>query len=218
MKMTRCLSTAVQPSSTLDMLMTVLRFGCLLLVISQCTLEAAEQKPNILFIAIDDLNDWVGCLGGHPQAKTPNIDALAARGVNFNNAHCQAPICNCSRVSMLLGKLPSTTGMYFLAPDFRNAERTKNEETVFQYFRRHGYYASTRGKVFHGKDEASFDHIEPSSGWRKDKKRLAKKWPKTNALWDWGQVDVPDSDQHDYLTAERAASFGSSLAALSAVR
>ena len=52
----------------------------------------SESKPNVLFIAIDDLNDWVGCLEGHPQVKTPNIDALAKRGVLFSNAHCQAPI------------------------------------------------------------------------------------------------------------------------------
>ncbi|HJN82840.1 MAG TPA: sulfatase-like hydrolase/transferase, partial [Verrucomicrobiota bacterium] len=56
--------------------------------------QAAAVRPNVLFIAIDDLNDWVGCLGGHPQVRTPNIDRLARRGVLFSNAHCQAPICN----------------------------------------------------------------------------------------------------------------------------
>ena len=74
---------------------------------------AATARPNVLFIAIDDLNDWVGCLGGHPQVQTPHIDALAARGTNFTNAHCQAPICNPSRISMFLGKLPSTTVFAF---------------------------------------------------------------------------------------------------------
>ena len=74
----------------------------------------SESKPNVLFIAIDDLNDWVGCLEGHPQVKTPNIDALAKRGVLFSNAHCQAPICNPSRVSLLTGVLPSTSGIYDL--------------------------------------------------------------------------------------------------------
>ncbi len=59
--------------------------------------------PNVLFIAIDDLNDWVGCLDGHPQVKTPNIDALAQRGTLFTNAHCQAPICNPSRTSVMTG-------------------------------------------------------------------------------------------------------------------
>ena len=73
-----------------------------------CThLEAADPpRPNVLFIAIDDLNDWVGCLGGHPQVKTPHIDALAQRGTLFANAHCQAPLCNPSRSSLLTGLRP----------------------------------------------------------------------------------------------------------------
>ena len=74
-----------------------------LLVNSVTGLGAA---PNVLFIAIDDLNDWVGCLNGHPQVKTPNIDALAARGTLFTNAHCQAPICNPSRTSIMTGLRP----------------------------------------------------------------------------------------------------------------
>lgn len=182
-----------------------------LLILITCVLLAnssvqAAEKPNVLFISIDDLNDWIGCLGGHPQVKTPHIDALAGRGVNFANAHCQAPICNCSRVSMLLGKLPSTTGMYFLGPNFRSVAGTKNETTLFQYFRQHGYYASTRGKIFHGKaDAVSFDHVEPSRGWRRDKKKIAGTFPNAVGLWDWGQVDVPDEQQRDYLTAEWAA-------------
>src|SRR3954452_12619539 len=100
--------------------------------------EAAE-KPNVLFIAIDDLNDWVGPLGGHPQVKTPNLDKLAARGTTFTNAHCQAPLCNPSRTSLLTGLRPSTTGVYALAPWFRTADKLKTHDTVFQTFRKHGY-------------------------------------------------------------------------------
>jgi Sulfatase len=70
--------------------------------------EAAEKRPNVVFIAVDDLNDWVGCLRGHPQARTPNIERLARRGVLFANAHCHAPICNPSRSSLLTGLRPST--------------------------------------------------------------------------------------------------------------
>ena len=69
----------------------------------------AKAKPNVLFLAIDDLNDWIGCLGGHPQVKTPNLDKLAKRGTLFTNANCQAPVCNPSRTSVLLGLRPSTT-------------------------------------------------------------------------------------------------------------
>ena len=79
----------------------------------------AQAKPNVLFLAIDDLNDWIGCLGGHPQVKTPNLDKLAARGTLFTNAHCQAPVCNPSRTSVLLGLRPSTTGIYSLQPSFK---------------------------------------------------------------------------------------------------
>ena len=64
------------------------------------------KHPNVLFIAVDDLNDWVGCLGGHPQAKTPNIDALAKRGVLFEQAHCAAPLCNPSRTAVMMGLRP----------------------------------------------------------------------------------------------------------------
>ena len=70
------------------------------------------EQPNVLFIAIDDLNDWVGHLGGHPNACTPNIDRLAAQGVTFTNAFCSAPGCNPSRVSLFTGIRPSTSGVY----------------------------------------------------------------------------------------------------------
>ena len=82
--------------------------------VSAADLKAADPKPNVLFIAADDLNDWLGCLGGHPQASTPNLDRLAHRGTLFVNAHCQAPLCNPSRSSLLTGLRPSTTGIYAL--------------------------------------------------------------------------------------------------------
>ena len=85
-----------------------MKFLCsLLLTLSVLSFQAAEYtapngKPwNVLFLAIDDLNDWIGSLEGHPQTKTPNLDRLAARSINFRNAHCQAPICNPSRASLM---------------------------------------------------------------------------------------------------------------------
>lgn len=74
--------------------------------------QAKPQYPNVLFIKVDDMNDWVGCLGGHPHALTPNIDKLASRGVLFTNAHTTAPVCNPSRVALLSGMAPYTTGVY----------------------------------------------------------------------------------------------------------
>ena len=72
---------------------------------------AAQKPPNVLFISIDDLNDWIGCLDGHPQAWTPNIDRLATRGVLFTDAHCVALACNPSRAAVLSGQLPFRTGV-----------------------------------------------------------------------------------------------------------
>jgi hypothetical protein len=153
-------------SSSRIKLMRTLCFAVASLVLITTTLASESTRPNVLFISIDDLNDWLGCYGGHPQVQTPHIDRFAQQGVLFSNAHCQAPICNPSRVSMFLGKLPSTTGMYFLGPNFRTVEPTRSDQTLFQTFRNHGYFVSTRGKIFHGKaDTASFDHVEKSTGW-----------------------------------------------------
>ena len=80
---------------------------CCLLVIFATALEAAK-KPNILMIAIDDQNDWIGYMGGHPLVKTPHIDALAKRGTAFTNAHCQSPLCNPSRTSLMTGSVSYT--------------------------------------------------------------------------------------------------------------
>ena len=88
---------------------------------------AADTQPNVLFIAIDDQNDWIGHLGGHPLVKTPNLDRLARRGTTFLNAHVQSPLCNPSRTSLMLGLRPTTTGIYGLEPWFRTV---RSEERV----------------------------------------------------------------------------------------
>ena len=103
---------------------------------------AEAKKKNVLFLAIDDLNDWIGCLGGHPQVKTPNLDKLAARGTLFTNAHCQAPVCNPSRTSVLLGLRPSTTGIYSLQPSFKKVPKYANHFTIPKVFSLNGYNTS----------------------------------------------------------------------------
>ena len=95
------------------------------------------------------LNDWVGVLGGHPQAKTPNIDALAARGMVFTNAHAVAAICNPSRTALMLGLRPSTTGVYENAPSWLDHEHLADLPTIPRYFRDHGYRTQGAGKIFH---------------------------------------------------------------------
>src|SRR5256885_11234712 len=95
---------------------------CLIALLLALPARAAEPaKPNVLFIAVDDLRDWVGYLGRNPQTITPNIDKLAARGVAFTRSYCAAPVCNPSRAALMSGLRPSTTGVYDNQDDWRPA-------------------------------------------------------------------------------------------------
>ncbi|MBN4053800.1 sulfatase [Haliea sp. AH-315-K21] len=109
----------------------------------------AQEKPDILFIAVDDLNDWVGVLGGHPQAKTPNIDALAARGMLFTNAHTPGAACLPARTSILTGVTAFNSGIYSQVGDWRNNPRLEGISTLPKYFRDNDYLTLGGGKLFH---------------------------------------------------------------------
>jgi arylsulfatase A-like enzyme len=167
------------------------------------------RRPNVLFIAIDDLNDWVGCLGGHPQARTPNMDGLAARGTLFANAHCQAPLCNPSRASLLTGLRPSTTGIYGLMPGIRNVAATKHCVTLPQYFSSNGYFTATFGKIFHDgsippalhKNEFNVWGIAP--GMPLPPKKFVTTPDPIRAM-DWGVYPPDDHDQADWKIADAA--------------
>ena len=89
-----------------------------LLLCSILWANTESSKPNVLFISIDDLNDWVGFMDGHPQTKTPNMDALAKSGRNFTNAHCSVPVCTSSRASVMSGIGPMTHGSYEIGPKY----------------------------------------------------------------------------------------------------
>jgi arylsulfatase A-like enzyme len=140
----------------LTLLLTSL--GCLLIG------EAiqAATPPNVLFIAIDDLNDWVGFLDGHPQARTPNMDRLARRGVIFTNAHCTAPICGPSRAAVMTGLQPYHTGLYTNAANL--SRRRTDLVTLPRFFKQHGYHVMGTGKLFHGKaPKNAFHEYGPTS-------------------------------------------------------
>ena len=110
-------------------------------------LTKAEQNPNIIFISIDDLNDWVGFLG-HQQAITPHMDKLAARGYSFINAHCPAPVCGPSRTAILTGMQPVTLGIYD-----NNIKFSRDLPKVIslpEHFRKNNYKVFGVGKLFHG--------------------------------------------------------------------
>lgn len=174
---------------------------------TQCC--ASVLKPNVLFIAIDDQNDWIGHLGGHPLAKTPNLDRLAARGTTFLNAHTQSPLCNPSRTSLMLGLRPTTTGIYGLSPWFRNVEAWKDRVTLPQHFKTHGYRTFTSGKIYHGgvgdpeKQKVEFDLWGPAGGiGAKPEKKLIPPTPMGNhPLMDWGVFPHRDEDKGDYQVA-----------------
>ena len=171
---------------------------------------AADKKPNVLFIAIDDLNDWVGCLKGHPQIKTPHLDAVAKRGVLFSNAHCQAPLCNPSRTSMLLGLRPSTTGIYGLRPMFRSVPELENRVTLPNMMTSAGYYSYTVGKIYHGYAGGPKLKSQEFEKWDTHKRtpRRAKTFavlPNQHPLMDWGPHPQRDEDHMDYDIATHAA-------------
>ncbi|MCS1410239.1 MAG: Choline-sulfatase [Verrucomicrobia subdivision 3 bacterium] len=167
-------------------------------------LAQSAQRPNILLISIDDLNDWVGCLGGHPQALTPNIDRLARRGTLFTNAHCQSPVCNPSRASMLTGRYPHSTGIYFLSPPLTVAPALKNVLTLPEYFAKHGYHTLAVGKIFHGNDKRFFHEYGGNNGGfgPRPKKKISQ--PHGHPLWDWGVFPDSDDKMPDMIAAKWA--------------
>ena len=168
--------------------------------------DKPDSRPNVLMICIDDLNDWVGCLGGHPQTRTPNIDRLAARGMLFTNAHCQGTMCNPSRISVLWGRRPSSTGFYDNHyPVSREPEFLDSHVSLLAHFAASGYRTLTAGKVFHGgtplRKQAHV--VGPRLGqWLKDLDQPVHEMPKGwHKIWDFGPQDYDETKFTDYVTA-----------------
>lgn len=167
--------------------------------------EIKKQYPNVLMLVVDDLNDWIGPMQGHPNTKTPNIDRLAAKGTVFQNAHAPAPLCGPSRASILTGLAPSSTGIYGqVKDDDIKKANPKAAESLFlsEYFRQHGYYTAAVGKIFHhGIASGSFDVFGgrvKAFGPYPDE-RFEWKDPRTNT--DWGAFPERDEQMPDYDTA-----------------
>lgn len=182
------------------------------LIINSAAIAAEVARPNVLFIAIDDQNDWIGALGGHPLAKTPQIDRLAASGTVFLNAHCQAPLCNPSRTSLMLGVRPTTTGVYGLAPWFRTLDEWKDRVTLPQYFHQHGYRTLTVGKIHHGGVGGPAERAREFDVWgaaggigvKPDQKLIPPTPMGNHPLMDWGVFPHRDEDKGDYQVASWA--------------
>jgi len=167
---------------------------------------SSAEKPNILMIAIDDQNDWIGYLEGHPDVKTPHIDALAKTGTAFTNAHCQSPLCNPSRTSLMLSKRPGSTGIYGLSPWFRDVPELAELESLPQYLKRHGYRTYTAGKIYHGgygrrPKDTEWDEIGPGATAKPFPPKPMVKSPSGHKLMDWGVFDHEDEDKGDFKIA-----------------
>lgn len=171
--------------------------------------QVAAAAPNVLFIAVDDLNTEVGFLGDL-HAKTPNMDRLAEQSLVFSRAYCQSPICGPSRSSFLTGRYPHRTGLYSLDPLFRDVEELKEVVSLPQHFRKNGYWSATVGKIYHSKpDPESFDVIH---GWMgafgpfpEKTIHLDPELP-VHPYYDWGAF-LEDEETADYKVAQSACGF-----------
>ncbi len=187
--------------------------------------EEPDTRPNIVMISVDDLNDWIGAFGGHPQIKTPNIDQLAKTSMVFRNTSCPGPVCGPSRSALLSGFMPATTGVYANRNNMLDSEIVQQNATLPEYFSKHGYLTISRGKIFHrhstedGADPGhwAFDIWEPTTGkggvnrdklYSRDKgiingKKL--KDPKFTtsggSSFDWGPTERGKEETSDYQTA-----------------
>lgn len=164
------------------------------------------SRPNVLFIALDDLNDWTGFLDGHPSVKTPHMDRLAARGEVFTRAYCNAPACNPSRASLLTGIRPSTSGVYLNNQPWRPA--LKDAVTLPQHFMAAGYDVRGGGKIFHNSynDPASWHEWFQEQGNPSPRKVPANGIPRAGHF-DWGSVDAADAEMTDFKTVSWAAEY-----------
>jgi len=192
---------------------------------SMIALKAAD-RPNVLFISIDDLNDWVGVFDGNPQAMTPNMDRFNEEGgLVMYDAHVPSTVCCPSRSSILTGKYPHSTGVYGNRNNIRNAPKTKDLLTLPEYFSEHGYHTLSRGKIFHAhpwggtqrgdQGQWAFDEWVKADGWVGpiSDERPVNGLPKLpdgrkdyhSWAFDWGPtVGNDETKMKDYVTVEWA--------------
>jgi len=200
------------------------------LIISLCSFEAAAgadnaRRDHILLIAVDDLNDWIGCLSdknaqpeggkltgqGHPQAATPHLDRLAKRGVLFTNAHCQAPICRPSRTSFMSGLRPGTSGIYANQPRYdAKGSLTPGKEVPWmtKRFEQAGYEVFTAGKILHGSQNAPLGGtpcFKTGQGPYPPKKLVVPEEVAKPSIWDIGAYPEKEEDYTDLRIAKWTA-------------
>lgn len=169
-------------------------------------LKGSLQKPNVLFIVVDDLNNSTGCYG-HSVVKSPGIDRLASRGIRFDRAYCQFTICNPSRTSFLTGLRPDTTGILNNTTPFRS--KLPDAVTLPQLFRKNGYFTARVGKVFHSAknmdDPQAWDVKSDPKGAPLGKKGQGRNLTGDRVRWcRWLAAEGDDEDQPDGQVAAEA--------------
>ncbi len=190
---------------------------------------SAAGKPNVLFIIADDLRDYVGWMGGHPQALTPNMDRLAKLGMRFTNAHCNYALCNPSRTSLLTGMLPSSSGVFGNEQDWRRSVQIAGKPTMPEHFKASGYLTAAAGKIFHANHGGPEGRLvgwhggrrgfEQDAAWDQRFPRASVQIPDLpvhtgqnfNGLniwhWDWGTIPATDEQTDDGQVAGFASDF-----------
>lgn len=191
--------------------------GLTSLAVSSCrrrsetkSIKAAIKQPNVLFISVDDLNDWIESLGGHPQAKTPNLARFAEQSVNFTHNYCASPSCNPSRTSLMTGIHCYNSGMYSNYQVWR--EVLPDAQTLPQYFSSNGYWAGGAGKIFHNNmpDPQSWDDYFPSKEMHMPRYFYPKPGETVNMPrfkdmygdFDWSPIEIPDEQTGDYKSVD----------------
>ena len=168
----------------------------------------AQDPPNVLFISIDDLNDWVGVLGGYPDVQTPNLDQLAQAGTLFTNAHCTSPACNPSRTALLTGIHTATSGITSNQQPWRYS--MLDVVTLPQHFMAHGYEVLGGDKIYH-------NHCPDPASWHEyayfGSNPQAEEQPAHGieglcpSILDWAPMDLPDSEWRANKLAVWAAAY-----------
>lgn len=192
-------------------------------------IPSAAGKPNVLFIIADDLRDFTGWQGGHPQARTPNMDRLARQGMRFTNAHCNYALCNPSRTSLLTGLLPASSGVFGNEQDWRRSVQITGKPTLPEYFRSMGFTTAAAGKIFHANHGGPQSRLAGWHGGRRGYEQDAawhQRFPEPgvqipplpvppgqnyNGLdiwhWDWSPLDLPDVLTDDGAVVSWAGQF-----------
>lgn len=189
---------------TTPAVIALLILACVVLVGVSITHAA---PPNVLFIAIDDMNDWVSPLGGYEGCKTPNLERVAKRGVTFTRAYCAAPACNPSRASLMTGVRPWTSGVYTNGQPWRKPLR--NAVTLTEHYREHGYEVVGAGKIYHGGGGGTklWDDYQPGkANPTRSAEVIAARGKRAGTLV-FAPLAAEDADMGDYHTANYSIEY-----------